>query len=115
MLGSCHLISAKRWPSSSTLSIACTWWSAYIRSAVAASMALLVADGGNVATSIVNRHILIFVVEDVVMEDRIIASLFFKEVAICMQMLFIRVHSNEVSSPLILQHRLLDHGIVRSL
>ena len=112
-MGSCHLISAKRWPSSSTLSIACTW-SAYIRSAVTASMALLVADGGNVATSIVNRHILIFVVEDVVMEDRIIASLFFKEVAICMQMLFIRVHSNEVSSPLILQHRLLDHGIVRS-
>ena len=52
----------------------------------------------------VNGHILILIVEDVVVQDVIVASLFFKKVSIDMSVLFIRVDSDKASPALIFKH-----------
>ena len=46
------------------------------------------------------------------MQDVVIASLFFKEVAIGVGMLFVWIDPDKASPALILQDRLLDHGVV---
>ena len=63
----------------------------------------------------IDGHVLVLIVEDVVVQDVIVASLFLKEVAEDVGVLFIRVDSDEATFALILKHRLLNHKIVRSL
>ena len=53
--------------------------------------------------------------EDVVVQDVIVASLFLEEVSEDMGVLFIRVDSDEATFALILKHRLFNHEIVRPL
>ena len=63
----------------------------------------------------IDGHILVLVVEDVVVQDVIVASLFLEEVSEDMSVLFIRVDSDEATFALILKHRLFNHEIVRPL
>ena len=63
----------------------------------------------------IDWHILVLIVEDVVVQDVIVASLFLEEVAEDMCVLFIRVDSDEATFSLILKYRLFNHEIVRPL
>ena len=54
-------------------------------------------------------------VEDVVVQDVVIASFFFKEVAIEMRVLVVRIDPKKVTFSLILKYRLFYEGIVGPL
>ena len=60
----------------------------------------------------IDSHFFVLVAENVIVEHIIIASLFFEEVAILVHMLVIRVHSHEIATSLILEYRLLNHGVI---
>ena len=59
-------------------------------------------------------HVLVLLVEDVAVQDVIIASLFLKEVSVHVYMLIVWIDSFEAATPLVLQHRLFNHRIVRT-
>ena len=52
----------------------------------------------------VNHHVLVLLVEDVAVQDVVIASLFFKEVSVHVNMLIVWIDSYEATAPLVLHH-----------
>ena len=76
---------------------------------------LIIQRGRSVLTLRIHLHVLILMIEYVVVKDVVVASLLLKEVSIGVHVLFVWIHSNEVTFALVLQYRFLDHRIVRSL
>ena len=62
-----------------------------------------------------DRQVSILVVEDVVVQHIVVASLFFEKFPVYVNVLFVGVHTCEAPSTLVLQHRLLDHVVVGAL
>ena len=73
---------------------------------------LFIIDGGPGVHLRVDYHIFVPVVENVVVEHIIIASLFLKEVTVLIHVLIARVDPDEATPPLILQHRLFYHRVI---
>lgn len=59
---------------------------------------------GSVVTVYVHRQVLVLVIEDVVVQDIVIASFFFKEITVQMRMLVIRIDPDEVAFPFVFKY-----------
>ena len=62
-----------------------------------------------------DRQVSILVIEDVVVQHIVVASLFFEKFPVHVHVLFIWVHASKVAPSFVLQHAVLDHVIVGAL
>ena len=60
----------------------------------------------------IDRHVFVLLIENVVVEYIIVASLFLKEVSVEVHMLLIRIDTDEVAPTLVLEHWFLNHGVI---